>query len=292
MSRSWTTALAIGMIPVGAATVRADDETAEDLIRQARTALANGRETEALTLADRAVQAEPESANSHLFRAMLHANARRHDLAITDLDVVIQLEPTAPNMYNLRGAEHFKLGHIGAAIVDFDKYLELRPDEEPHHWQRGIAYYYAGRFKDGARQFDVHKTVNPNDVENAVWRYLCMTPTVGVKKARDELLSTKGDSRVPMKEIHALYAGKGSVADVMAATQADKPIPRALNQRLFYANLYIGLYYESLGDAKRAREHITRAVQSHKIGHYMWDVGKVHLAFAPKIDFKSAPAKD
>ena len=37
-----------------------------------------------------------------------------------------------------------------------------------------------------------------------------------------------------------------------------------------------GLYYEAAGDNAKAKEHITTAAEKHKIGHYMWDVARVH----------------
>ena len=40
----------------------------------------------------------------------------------------------------------------------------------------------------------------------------------------------------------------------------------------------MGLYYEAAGDADKCKEHLTAAVEKHKIGHYMWDVANVHLA--------------
>ena len=49
----------------------------------------------------------------------------------------------------------------------------------------------------------------------------------------------------------------------------------ALNARLFYAHLYLGLYYEAAGDVGQARKHLAIARQ-HKIGHYMWNVADVH----------------
>ena len=39
-------------------------------------------------------------------------------------------------------------------------------------WQRGIALYYAGRYQDCREQFESHRTVNPDDVENAAWHFL------------------------------------------------------------------------------------------------------------------------
>ena len=57
--------------------------------------------------------------------------------------------------------------------------------------------------------------------------------------------------------------------------KAGKPSEDKLNERLFYAHLYLGLFFESEGDAKKALEHLTVAAD-HKIGHYMWDVARVH----------------
>ena len=52
--------------------------------------------------------------------------------------------------------------------------------------------------------------------------------------------------------------------------------PERLNEQLFYAHLYIGLYFETEGNKKKALEHIAIAAGDHPIGHYMWDVARVH----------------
>jgi lipoprotein NlpI len=39
----------------------------------------------------------------------------------------------------------------------------------------------------------------------------------------------------------------------------------------------VALYYESEGDAKKALEHLSTAVEKYKIGDYMWDVADAHL---------------
>ena len=90
--------------------------------------------------------------------------------------------------YYLRGRENFRLGEIKKSVADFDKYVELRPRLESRQWERGIAYYYAGEFKKGAEQFELYQTYHDNDVENSVWRYLCIARSVGVDKARSVML--------------------------------------------------------------------------------------------------------
>jgi lipoprotein NlpI len=209
-------------------------------------------------------------------RAGLHAEAGEHELAIADYDALLKLDPERAEAYDQRGSQHFMLGHIRRSIEDFDRFIKLRPQQEPWHWKRGISYYYAGRYDEGRRQFEGYQTVADNDVENAVWRYLCMARARGVPAARDAMLKIRRDTRVPMTEVHDLYSGTATTDDVLAAARAGSPSPEALNAQLFYAHLYLGLYYEAAGDAARAREHITTAAKKHKIGHYMWNVADVH----------------
>jgi lipoprotein NlpI len=97
-----------------------------------------------------------------------------------------------------------------------------------------------------------------------------------VAGARAAILPIQNDSRVPMMQIYALYQGKATVQDVLAAARSGNPTADALSERLFYAHLYIGLYDEAAGDAKGAREHITLA-NGYRVDHYMGDVARVHL---------------
>src|SRR5438552_382103 len=209
-------------------------------------------------------------------RGVVEERLGKHESAIKEFDEAISQDPALSEPYDHRGSEHFKLGHIKESIADFDKYLELRPQDTPKHWKRGISYYYAGRYDEGRKQFEGYEKVDTNDVENAVWRYLCMARTGGVEKARASLLKIGNDKRVPMMEVYALFAGKAKPEDVLAAANAGRPSAEAANARLFYAHPYNGLYYEPAGDKKRTLEHLTEA-EKHKIGHYMWDVAHVHL---------------
>ena len=180
-------------------------------------------------------------------------------------------------MYNRRGMAQFMLGRIEESIEDFDEAIELSPSAEPHHWQRGISYYYAERFADGRRQFESHQTVNPSDVENGVWHFLCAARETSVEAARAKMLPIQGDPRIPMAEIYELFRGKVEVDDVFAATKAGDPAEEVLRVRLFYAHLYVGLYFEALGDEAKTLEHIRLAAEDYAVGHYMWHVARVHL---------------
>jgi len=230
-----------------------------------------------MALATRAIASEPKNPRGYLVRARLHEERREPAKALSDYDQTLKLDPRLAEAWQRRGTIHFKLAQIEQAISDFDQFLKLNPGQAPYHWQRGICYYYAGRFEDGRKQFELHQTVNPNDVENAVWHFLCVARSAGLEKARASLIPIREDARVPMMQIHALFAGKANTEDVLKAARAGEPARLELQQRLFYAHLYLGLYSEAIGDETQAREHITKAVHEYGGADYMSDVARVHL---------------
>jgi lipoprotein NlpI len=175
------------------------------------------------------------------------------------------------SLYNARGSVAFKAGKMAESIADFDRAIELEPGSEPYHWQRGISHYYAGRLQDCINQFDVHRTVNPNDVENTAWHFLCVATLSGIDKAREDFLPVKGDPRTPMREVAELFRGTGTVEQVEAAAEADGSDPAR-----FYGHLYLGLYYETTGDKALATRHIRAAVDDYPASHYMWHVARIH----------------
>jgi lipoprotein NlpI len=248
----------------------------DDLLRQTAEAMNAGRTNEAIALATRAIKAESTNAHAWFLRALLHARTGDHTNAVADFDRAAHLDPK-PMVFQHRGVEHFRLGNFDKSVADFDKFIELAPQRAAHHWQRGISCYYAGKFDEGRKQFELHKSVNPNDVENAVWHFLCVAKTAGVEKARSSLMPIQGDTRVPMKEIHALFGGKGTAEQVLAAAKAATD-----EDGMFYAQLYLGLYYDALGDKPKTREHILKAARDFKADHYMGDVARVHARVLEK----------
>jgi lipoprotein NlpI len=77
-----------------------------------------------------------------------------------------------------------------------------------------------------------------------------------------------------MKQIFALYAGMCEPEEVLAA--AENGEGEARRNQLCYAHLYLGLYFEALGDEVRAREHITQAAGPFRMDHYMGKVAVMH----------------
>ncbi len=256
--------LALMAIPLVA---KADESRDRSLVAQARSAAAEGKLDEAAKLAAQALQADPQDADARYVQQRVAAIQSCNKLLAENAD--------RPDVYDLRGSEYFKLGAIKQSIADFDEAIRRDPARERGHWKRGISYYYAGQYDAGRKQFEAYQTFDDNDVENAVWRFLCMAKQRGVKPAAADILKIKRDRRVPMMEVYDLYRGAAKPQDVLDAVERDDPTPEALNQRRFYAELYLGLYYDAAGNKAEAKKHIDQAVR-HKIGHYMWDVAKVH----------------
>jgi lipoprotein NlpI len=195
--------------------------------------------------------------------------------------VILLLAQTAqresPDEVLDRAIADFRAGRITESVAGFDAVAKMVPREAPYLWQRGIALYYASRYKDCRTQFESHRTVNPNDVENAVWHFLCVARDESPVRAKAALLPVGPDSRVPMRQVYDMFRGELKPADVLKAG-AGSP------QAEFYAHLYVGLYYEAISDAAHAKEEITLAAADRyaSAGGYMHTVAKVHLARLPK----------
>lgn len=207
---------------------------------------------------------------------------------LTALDKLIAANPKQADAYQERGCVHFKLGNFKASVQDFDRYIELRPERKTRHWQRGISCYYAGLYDEGRKQFEIYHADDDGDVENVVWRFMCMARADGIAKARKAILKVGDDRRVPMRQVYELFGGTLKPGDVLAAAQAGKPDKARLSHQLFYAHLYVGIYYDLEGDTKQALTHLNKAADEYRIDHYMGDVARVHRDLLRKaLDKKS-----
>jgi lipoprotein NlpI len=167
----------------------------------------------------------------------------------------------------------FERGQVDQSVTKFDQLVAAAPAAMPQLWQRGIALYYAGRYDDCRKQFEAHRTVNPADVENAAWHFLCVARAESPAKAKAALLPVGADGRVPMRQVYELYKGAMTPQQVLDAGGT------GLGGQ-FYANLYVGLYYEAIGDTARARPALEAAASDRfrTSGGYMHMVARVHVA--------------
>ena len=178
-----------------------------------------------------------------------------------------------PDVVFNQAVRDFFSGNIKKSADAFDRLVALAPNSTPRLWQRGIVLYYAGRYDDCRKQFESHRTYNPNDVENAAWHFLCVAQLESPEQARLKLLPVGPDSRPPMHEIYGLFAGDLTANEVLASTKGGLSAE-------FFANLYLGLHAEALGNNQAAIEYLQMAADDKyaRVGGYMHMVARVHLS--------------
>ena len=186
--------------------------------------------------------------------------------------LVLLLLAQSPQATQNRAEADFENGRFAESAAAFDSLAKADPAQAPYLWQRGIALYYAGRYNDCRRQFESHRVVNPDDVENAAWHFLCVARAESPAKARAALLPVGPDARVPMRQVYQMFRGTLTPEQVLSAAGSQP-------DGQFYAHLYLGLYFEALGMKDRALEHIKIAAADRfeRDGGYMHMVARVHL---------------
>jgi lipoprotein NlpI len=235
-------------------------------------------------LAGQLISREPNLSTSYLLRAEILLSQGKFAASLPDWDRAVELKPDDVALLQKRGEVRFQAGQIAASTQDFDRAIKLRPTLEAGHWQRGINYYYQGQWEQGRKQFEQYQNVDDNDVENVVWRAMCMArdPQFGWSKAAADLWKVRHDRRVPLMVVHQLFADKVTPQDVLAAVDAGNPNEQELLSRRFYAHLYLGLYYDCKQQPDQALPHLELAAGKYRLPGYMADVASVHLNLLKK----------
>ncbi len=172
-----------------------------------------------------------------------------------------------------RAVEDFRAGRIEQSLAGFDRVALLSPAEAPYLWQRGIAQYYAGKFRECRDMFVSHRTVNPDDVENAAWHFLCVARAESPEAARKQLLPVGPDARAAdargLSDVPGAHdpgaghegGGLGSLGAVLRA---------ALHRLVSRSDR------RSRAPAAR-RSRLPPKIASRGVGGYMHDVARVHM---------------
>lgn len=266
---AFCTALALACTGLGQDSNEVSPRDAAAALRGGNAALAEQIASEVLSRGD-----SPDR-NALWIRASAREALEKYSAAAGDYESLAQLDAQDPRVLTALGGALFKSGDMESSVAAFNAAAALDAGLGPHLWQRGISQYYAGRFDEGARQFEIHRTVNPQDVENSVWHFLCVAAEKGFDAAQSGLIPIDRDSRVPMMEVFALFGGSAAPEDVLRA--AERAVDTGYgNGPLFYAHLYLGLYFEAKGDTARSAHHISEAVQRPQPSNYMWQVARIH----------------
>jgi len=175
-----------------------------------------------------------------------------------------------------RGMTRFRNNEVEASVEDFDAAMAAAPSMRPFLWQRGLSLYYVERFEEGARQFRDDVAVNPNDTEESIWAFLCEAQLVGPEKAREQLLKVGRDPRPVMRAAFDCFSSGAPPQAILDAAAADLP---AGGHDAFYAQLYVGLWYEAHKEEAAAKQAMLAAVATpyaRRSGDYMASLARVH----------------
>jgi lipoprotein NlpI len=198
-------------------------------------------------------------------------------VSIMSLAAIPPLQRSTENPRDVldRAIDDFLAGRVKESVTGFDRVAALVPNAAPELWQRGIALYYVGRYDDCRKQFESHRTVNPNDVENPAWHFLCVAHAESPAKARAALLPVGPDQRSPMREVYEMF--KGTMTPEAVLTAAGQS-----TSARFFAELYVGLYYEANGDKAAGLTHLKAAASERyaNAGGYMHRVAMLHPLLA------------
>lgn len=217
-----------------------------------------------------------QSSVNELREAGFVALAKRDsEKVISTADALIQNHASDSSAWRLAGDLYLRAGDYKKAIVQFKRYIERHPEHEAELWQHGIALAFDGQFDEGRKLFELHRTVNPNDVENALWHFYCVAKSSSVEKARSGLLPAPGDRRAPMEELLQLYRGEADEAAVRTAIDQWPKGTRNHDSAVFYGELYLAMHADSMGDRKRAIELAEKAATAKEV-NYMTDVGRIY----------------
>ena len=136
-----------------------------------------------------------------------------------------------------------------------------------------ISDYYVGKFADGRRQFESHKTVNPNDVENAAWHFLCVARLDGIEKAQSACIKidTTRTRAFPWPRF------TNSSPDAVPRRPSWKRPRRPRTSAGCTPTSIWAFTTKRPATARRRHDHIRRAAAANVRQDYMHDVAEIHL---------------
>lgn len=207
-------------------------------------------------------------------------HASRHERTIAAAEQRVASSKESSSAWAGLGDAQLRAGRVKESVVSFEKALAIRSELRPHLWQYGIALYFAGRHTDGRDLFVEHRRVNPHDVENAAWHFLCAAKATNPKDAKKILLPAPNDPRVPMNEILERLRG-GDDKKILAAVERVESLAAKDNAR-FYAELYLGLIADAEGSRDDSARRWMLSAAKTDATHYMADVARVYASHLSK----------
>jgi lipoprotein NlpI len=181
-----------------------------------------------------------------------------------------------PSRYHHDRAEIlFRLGRFEESVRDYNEAVRFAwPHNEDSCWERGLAQYYAGDFRAARKLFSGYHRVGPLDIENGLWRLLCIAEEEGIEKARESMLDYSRRVRKPFPTLLEVYMGRGNAEAVLKEATDGVSNPQEITANLFNAHYYLAKYFDMTNQQDLALIHIREALK-HKFPHFMYACAEV-----------------
>lgn len=239
--------------------------------------LVSCRTSEPVSAQDTTDREQLAKAADQLRDAQRALNAGKFDEASQQAREAAEMAQESADLLQASAEILYRSGNAKESLSLFDRVVKLTPQSAPYNWQRGIALCNCGEWEKGAAQFKTHHDVNPDDVENSAWYFLCVAKTKGLEAARKTVIPSRGDGRQPMMSVLKMLKGEIEPDAVVQAGVDNTPPGLQRARAQFYADLYVGLYYDCLDESESAQKYLQRSLTYGNSG-YMVDVARVYLA--------------
>jgi lipoprotein NlpI len=218
-------------------------------------------------------------------------NAGRFEEAAKNAQEASAAAPDEASVQQSAGQVLFLSGKVHESLPCFEKANQLDTNLAPHNWQRGVALGCVGKFDAGAEQFGMHHEVNPDDVENSAWYFLCVAKTKGKAAAEKTVIPSRGDRRQPMMSVLKMLQGTLTPDEVLVAAKENTKEGADRKMAMFYGFLYVGLYYDSIGEIEKAASALDSAI-TFADKDYMGRTAQIYreLRFEKRPSDQPAPA--
>ena len=207
---------------------------------------------------------------------------QKWDDAIAELSKTLEAQPDDIPSLSKRGDFFFFRGDFAKSVRDYERMCEVDSKVEASHWRLGIAYFYADQADKSAKLFDQFFQTDNVDRECGLWKFVGDAKVHGAEKARERLLKYSTTDREPLPTIYRLFEGQSTPDELLTSIRAADLSDTVREQRLFYVELYIGLWHDAHKQPNDALPHLRAATANRwprSAGYgpnYMWHVARLH----------------
>lgn len=131
-------------LSMGATTNVWGDE-ASDAYDKGAQLLREGRQRDAVTAFDKAIQLDPRSADAYLGRGIAYNEMGQNERALKDYDAALALNPQSVEIYFNRGNAYSDLGQHERALKDYDEAIRLSPSHRGAVFNRSLTSMFLRR---------------------------------------------------------------------------------------------------------------------------------------------------